>query len=131
MYRSYQLEVIQHPEKTAEFRNAHLSRLPLNPPLIVRLIVRDTSGNLVMPEVEIPFLLAHLSLYSEDGQTRLDDPGQWGEDGPPLLYGNLVASLDILEDAPGRQGLFFVFPDVSVRWEGRYQLQLTLMRISR
>lgn len=49
MYRSYQLEVIQHPEKTAEFRNAHLSRLPLNPPLIARLIVRDSSGNLVIP----------------------------------------------------------------------------------
>ncbi|KAJ7714686.1 hypothetical protein B0H14DRAFT_3014969 [Mycena olivaceomarginata] len=27
-------------------------------------------------------------------------------------------------------GLFFVFPDVSIRWRGRFQLGVTLIRIS-
>ena len=75
---------------------------------------------------ELPFLIAHLSLWTEDGRTRVD-AGQ----GVPMLYGNLVSAVDQLEDMAGNQGLFFCFPDVSVRVRGRYQLGVTLMRISR
>ncbi|KAJ8094671.1 hypothetical protein PM082_010677 [Marasmius tenuissimus] len=125
---SYRLEVVQQPTRAAEFRNAPLSRLPITPPVIVRLVIRDSSGNPVVPNVELPFLIAHLSLYSEDGRTRLDtgSPVPTG----PMLYGNLVASLAHLEDLQGNKGLFFIFPDVSVRWRGRYRLGVTLLRIS-
>lgn len=47
--RFYHLEVVQHPTKTAAFENNLLSRLALSPPLIVRLTVRDPSGNSVVP----------------------------------------------------------------------------------
>lgn len=47
--RTYHLEVVQHPQKAAEFRNATLSRLPVTPPIIAKLIVRDSSGNSVVP----------------------------------------------------------------------------------
>ncbi|KAJ7788053.1 hypothetical protein B0H14DRAFT_2472923 [Mycena olivaceomarginata] len=30
----------------------------------------------------------------------------------------------------GNMGLFFVFPDVSIRWRGRFQLGVTLIMIS-
>ena len=43
-YRTYRLEVVQHPERSAEFGSATLSRLPLSPPLIVQLRVRDQAG---------------------------------------------------------------------------------------
>ena len=49
---------------------------------------------------------------------------------PPILYGNLVSSVDQLEDLQGNMGLFFLFPDVSVRWCGQYQLGITLSRLS-
>jgi hypothetical protein len=49
---------------------------------------------------------------------------------PPILYGNLVSSVDQLEDLQGNMGLFFLFPDVSVRWRGQYQLGITLSRLS-
>lgn len=127
--RTYQLQVVQQPLKTAEFRNASLSRLPLTPPLVARLVVRDPSGNPVIPQAELPFLIAHLSLYTDNGLTRMDVGYTMGQ-GPPLLYGNLVSSLDILEDLQGNTGLFFIFPDVSIRWCGRFQLGISLLRIS-
>ncbi|KAF9258897.1 hypothetical protein L218DRAFT_705116 [Marasmius fiardii PR-910] len=128
---SYHLEVIQQPGRAAEFRNAPLSRLPITPPVIVRLVIRDTSGNPVVPNIELPFLIAHLSLYSENGRTRIDSGSSvpMGPDGP-ILYGNLVSSVAQLEDLQGNKGLFFIFPDASVRWRGRYQLGVTLLRIS-
>lgn len=123
--RSYHLEVVQQPQRTAEFGSASLSRLPITPPVIVKLTVTDRSGNAVIPQHELPFLIAHLSLWTEDGRTRVDT-----RQGAPLLYGNLVSAVDQLEDMAGNQGLFFCFPDVSVRVRGRYQLGVTLMRIS-
>ena len=47
--RSYHLDVVQHPQRTAEFGSASLSRLPLAPPVVVQLIVRDRFGNAIIP----------------------------------------------------------------------------------
>ncbi|KAL9713779.1 hypothetical protein Ac2012v2_003390 [Leucoagaricus gongylophorus] len=125
--RSYHLEIVQHPQRTAEFGHSSLSRLPITPPIIARLTVRDPSGNSVVPEAELPFLIAHLSLFSEDGLTALNIGY---ETTLPILYGNLVSSIDQFEDTQGNLGLFFLFPDVSIRWRGRYQLGVTLARLS-
>lgn len=51
--RTYHLDIVQHPLKTAEFGTASLSRLPLTPPIVAQLIVRDPSGNSVVPYVSI------------------------------------------------------------------------------
>ena len=81
--------------------------------------------------MELPFLIAHLSLFSGDGLTSLDMGSYIGRSqSPPILYGNLVSVVEQLEDLQGSKGLFFVFPDVSIRWRGRYQLGVTLSRIS-
>jgi hypothetical protein len=42
--KSYQLSVVQQPQKTAEFANANLSRLALTPP---------TGGQLTVTQTEI------------------------------------------------------------------------------
>ncbi|KAF8739995.1 hypothetical protein AX14_009118 [Amanita brunnescens Koide BX004] len=129
--RTYQLDVVQHPIRTAAFGTANLSRLPLTPPIIVQLTIRDSSGNSIVPQAELPFLVAHLSLYSSDG-ISLDMGSSIGRDHtPPILYGNLVSSVDQLEDLQGNLGLFFLFPDVSIRWRGEYQLGISLLRIYR
>lgn len=81
-------------------------------------------------EAELPFLIAHLSLYSEDG-SPLDMGSDIGcGNSPPLLYGNLVSSIEQLEDPQGNLGLFFLFSDVSIRWRGRYQLGISLTKLS-
>ncbi|KAH7890725.1 velvet factor-domain-containing protein, partial [Phlebopus sp. FC_14] len=130
--RSYQLDVVQHPQRTAEFGSASLSRLPLAPPVVVQLIVRDRFGNSIIPEMELPFLVAHLSLFSDDGSRPLDMESSPSGNAPRrrLLYGNLVSSPQKLRDLQGRLGLYFLFPDVSIRWRGRFQLGISLLRIS-
>ncbi|KAF9477771.1 hypothetical protein BDN70DRAFT_907102 [Pholiota conissans] len=131
--KSYHLEIVQQPQRTAEFGAAYLSRVPLTPPVIVQLTVRDPSGNSVIPESELPFLVAHLSLFSGDGQTALDMGsfiGMGVMQNPPILYGHLVSTVEQLEDLQGNMGLFFLFPDVSIRSRGHYQLGVTLTRIT-
>ncbi|KAF8972651.1 velvet factor-domain-containing protein [Flammula alnicola] len=131
--RSYHLEIVQHPLRTAEFGSAYLSRVPLTPPIIAQLTVRDPSGNAIVPEAELPFLVAHLSLFSGDGLTPLDMGSFIGRgvmENPPTLYGHLVSTVEQLEDLQGNMGLFFLFPDVSIRSRGRYQLGVTLTRIT-
>jgi Velvet factor len=82
--------------------------------------------------MELPFLIAHLSLFTGDGLTPLDMGSAPGGRTPPrrLLYGNLVSSPQKLRDLQGRQGLFFLFPDVSIRWCGQFQLGITLLKLS-
>jgi hypothetical protein len=44
-YSRYSLSIIQQPTRAAEFGTNVLSRLPLAPPLIVKLEVKDPKGN--------------------------------------------------------------------------------------
>lgn len=46
-----------------------------------------------------------------------------------MLYGTLIASPVEMVDLTGATGTYFCFPDVSVRYDGRYKLQASLMRI--
>lgn len=146
--RRYHLEVVQHPERTAE-TTAVLSRLPLSPPIVVKLTVEDPDGNTVPALVltslpiqklksesyrhtEMPFLAAHLWLYDAQGENPVDlvEATPNGTD-EPMLYGTLVSSLHHLKDTSGQLGMFFIFPDVSVRQRGTYTLQVSLLRLAR
>ena len=42
--RTYQLVVAQHPHMAAEFGQHDMSRIPLAPPLFVRLVIRNSVG---------------------------------------------------------------------------------------
>ncbi|KAJ7923994.1 hypothetical protein B0H13DRAFT_2316003 [Mycena leptocephala] len=35
--------------------------------MVVRLTVSDANGNSIVPQDELPFLIAHLSLFTENG----------------------------------------------------------------
>ncbi|KAJ7834650.1 hypothetical protein B0H14DRAFT_2166148, partial [Mycena olivaceomarginata] len=90
--RSCQLKVIQHPQKAAEFGYANLSCLPLTPDMVVQLTVCDANGNSIVPQDELPFLIAHLSLFTENGIAPLDMGSSVTGQPPPILYGSLVSS---------------------------------------
>ena len=99
--------------------------------LLLLSLGRAANCHVYYREAELPFLIGHLSLYSEDGTKSLDMGSQIGKaNQATTLYGNLVSSVEVFEDLQGKPGLFLVFPDVSVRWAGRYQLGITLTRIS-
>ncbi|OBZ73496.1 hypothetical protein A0H81_05824, partial [Grifola frondosa] len=131
--RSYKLEIVQHPARAAEFGTSALSRLPLAPPLVAQLLVRDCAGRNVIDETELPFLVAHLSLFTGDGATPVDVVREGSSHAQPqrLLYGGLVSSPHILRSLQGKQGVYFMFPDVGIRWRGHFQLRVTLMKLPR
>ena len=79
----------------------------------------------------MPFLVAHLSLYNGEGTASVDNGSYIGTEKPPILYGHLVSTVEQLEDVQGNVGLFLLFPDVSIRTHGRYQLGISLTRITK
>ncbi|TFK51672.1 hypothetical protein OE88DRAFT_1629239, partial [Heliocybe sulcata] len=130
---TYKLEIVQQPERAAEFGTRYLSRLPVSPPPIVQLHIRDKAGNPVNEDLELPFLVAHLGILTEDGNTFLNTVPSPNGDSTPLrlLYGTIVSSPHYLRNLQGKKGVYFLFPDVSIRWRGRYRLSVSLMRLSR
>ena len=74
-------------------------------------------------------MIAHLSLVpvSESGahsptRTKLLGPTS-------QLYGSLVSSPQTFRDLRGRQGTYFLFPDVSICTRGRFQLSVILIEL--
>ena len=47
-----------------------------------------------------------------------------------MLYGTLVTTPAEMQDRAGANGVYFLFPDVSVRLEGEFRLQVNLLRIT-
>lgn len=84
---------------------------------------------------ELPFLVAHLALLSENGSQIIDTSPD--NDQPVLspsqrlLYGSLVSSPHLLQNQQGHPGTYFIFPDVNVRNCGRYRLKISLLKIAR
>ncbi|WWC64106.1 uncharacterized protein I303_106713 [Kwoniella dejecticola CBS 10117] len=127
--RTYRITPIQSPTLGAAFQGAYLSRLPLAPPLILQLDVWDSDGDLIIPYDELPFLICHLSLQTpeeEDAAMIISPEGEQVS----MLYGTLVAAPAEMNDTSNAPGIYFVFPDVSVRYVGRFRLHALLMRIT-
>jgi len=124
--KTYHLQILQHPVTGAEHGAYPLSRLPLSPPLILRLKVSNRKGAQIAIDEEFPFFVAHLHLLNEQAvpiQEQHSNPSQ------QLLYGTLVAAPQAFKDQAGYRGYFFVFPDVSLRLRGRYRLGISLTRL--
>ncbi|KAL7421494.1 hypothetical protein Q5752_004381 [Cryptotrichosporon argae] len=133
--RTYRVTPIQQPELGAAFDRAYLSRLPLQPPLIIQLDCWDAEGELTIPYDELPFLVCHLSLLTAAGDDASMASPSLGS-GPvsgelvAMLYGTLVASAAEMDDMAGAPGVYFVFADVSVRYQGSFRLQASVYRIT-
>ncbi len=68
-----------------------------------------------------PYYFMYATLISGDG----DDEITTVQDGrTKVTSGSIVSSLYRLKDLDGKDGAFFVFPDLSVRMEGTYKLKV-------
>ena len=73
-----------------------------------------------------PYYFMYASLLSPEA----DDELHLLRDGKTRsTTGSIVSSLYRLKDTDGRDGAFFVFPDLSVRMEGSYRLKFSLFEI--
>lgn len=78
-------------------------------------------------------MICHLSLFRGDESGPLNSTSGSSVTNQPhdLLYGSLVSSPQVYRDLHGRQGIYFLFPDVSIRTRGQFQMRISLIRLPR
>ncbi|PVI08486.1 hypothetical protein DM02DRAFT_510121 [Periconia macrospinosa] len=120
----YALQVIQQPERARACGSGAKSsadRRPVDPPPIVELRVFEG-------EQEITFAYnANFFLFATLENARVIAPGRGNPSTTPsfpVLTGTPVAGMAYL-DRPTPAG-YFIFPDLSVRHEGKYRLSFAL-----
>ncbi|KAH7372025.1 velvet factor-domain-containing protein [Pyrenochaeta sp. MPI-SDFR-AT-0127] len=119
----YSLQVIQQPERARACGSGAKSsadRRPVDPPPIVELRVFEN-------DQEITFAYnANFFLHASLENARTIAPGRAPPTTPsfPVLTGTPVAGMAYL-DRPTPAG-YFIFPDLSVRHEGKYRLSFAL-----
>ncbi|KAJ2820340.1 hypothetical protein GGI24_004515 [Coemansia furcata] len=116
---------------------------PVSPPPVLKLELYDTEGHLVIEEdrseeltvVELPHntnskRISAAAKCRKRGVTQFGyisiEPGREIENN---LLGDYSASSSIVENVAGERGCYFVFPNLSIRLEGRYRLRFTLIKL--
>jgi len=118
-------------------------RRPIDPPPIVEL--EETKGPISPGQRQQ--LVVQCTLWNEEGNehrniirtttgtataglgTAEELPVQPEEKHARVMMGNIFANATYLEDENGVPGHFYIFPDLSIRVEGRYRLKFDLLRI--
>jgi hypothetical protein len=119
----YSLQVIQQPERARACGSGAKSsadRRPVDPPPIVELKVFEGEQDITFGYNANFFLFATL----ENARTIAPGRGPAAAPSFPVLTGTPVAGMAYL-DRPSPAG-YFIFPDLSVRHEGKYRLSFAL-----
>jgi len=127
----YCLKVIQQPERARACGSGPKSsadRRPVDPPPVVELRIYEGQTWEAAKEKDITFLYnANFFLYATLEHARVMAHGRVqtpAANTPPVLTGMPVSGMAYL-DRPQEAG-YFLFPDLSVRHEGRYRLTFNL-----
>ncbi|CAO0792904.1 unnamed protein product [Mucor circinelloides] len=128
--RTYELVVCQQPLHARMCGFGEKDRRPIDPPPIVQLIVKQQGQDSLVDVqmLQIPFFVLHVTLWSDDRSEErniISNPPKCTR----VLMGSLVSSPSLLKNPEGEQGLYFAFPDLSIRTEGRYTLRFSLMKL--
>lgn len=124
---TYKMTIIQQPERARACGSGAKSsadRRPVDPPPIVELRVFEgpnAEEDVTFSYAANFFLFAHLSNARNMAPGRAATPNQPNF---PVLTGTPVAGMAYL-DRPSQAG-YFIFPDLSVRHEGKYRLGFSL-----
>jgi hypothetical protein len=121
---TYCMKVIQQPERARACGSGAKSsadRRPVDPPPIVELRIWEGENEITFSYNANFFLFATLESARHVAQGRVPPPSQPAF---PVLTGTPVAGMAYL-DRPSPAG-YFIFPDLSVRHEGKYRLSFSL-----
>ncbi|KAL1998495.1 hypothetical protein VTN02DRAFT_6079 [Thermoascus thermophilus] len=127
---TYRLTVIQQPERARACgagAKSSADRRPVDPPPVVELRIYESDPNNDMQKTDITFAYnANFFLFATLDAARPIAHGRVSGQPPtcPVLTGVPVAGIAYL-DRPSQAG-YFIFPDLSVRHEGRYRLNFNL-----
>ncbi|KAF4981197.1 hypothetical protein FZEAL_2966, partial [Fusarium zealandicum] len=130
----YQMTVLQQPERAracGSGMKANSDRRPVDPPPVVEL--RIIEGPSVEEGKDVTFdynanffLYASLEHARPIAHGRVQTPAA---NNPPILTGVPASGMAYL-DRPTEAG-YFIFPDLSVRHEGRYRLTFSLFETTK
>ncbi|ORZ05514.1 velvet factor [Lobosporangium transversale] len=150
--RTYELQMAQNPIRARMCGFGEKDRRPMDPPPIVRLIVRNEDGTPIdVSQMDVNFYMVMADIYSADTKTpctlvtnpvssvqstQAPATGQSAGESvlsltptPPMasrnLTGSTVASGNLLTNLENETGVYFVFQDISVRSEGAYTLKFS------
>ncbi|ORX90449.1 hypothetical protein K493DRAFT_317977 [Basidiobolus meristosporus CBS 931.73] len=143
----YKLEVVQQPERARMCGFGERDRRPIDPPPIVKLITLKEDGSPNSIPIDSTSFVVHVDLWSSDCQkdcnVLLSTSGTHTRQGASSafvtsdkgvysrnLVGSLVSSAYNLSDHNGEKGIFFIFPDLSIRTEGKYCLRFLFTDLS-
>ncbi|KAJ5574901.1 hypothetical protein N7450_008800 [Penicillium hetheringtonii] len=126
---TYKLSVMQQPERARACgagAKSSADRRPVDPPPVVELRIFESDPNNDAHKTDITFAYnANFFLYATLETARPIAHGRVaGPPSCPVLTGVPVAGVAYL-DRPSQAG-YFIFPDLSVRHEGRYRLAFHL-----
>jgi hypothetical protein len=103
-------------------------RRPIDPPPIIQLIINPDSYENDRALESLSYVM-HAGLWSDDMKIE-QNIYYTGNTITKILVGSLVSSVHLSRDLNHELGIFFVFPDLSVRIDGNYRLKFVLMDIS-
>ena len=138
----YRISVRQQPVRARMCGFGEKDRRPIDPPPIIELTELKGPST---PD-DLKSLILQTTIYNEEGTAHRgiirttigataglgsaeELPIQPEEKHARVLMGNHFGSFQDLEDENGKRGLFVMFPDLSIRVEGRYRLKFDLLRV--
>ncbi|KAI9245190.1 velvet factor-domain-containing protein [Helicostylum pulchrum] len=128
---AYLLAVVEQPQQCRMSGYGEKDRRPIDPAPIVKLVVLNCDqDDMVEDELESPFYVVHVSLWSEDMQIQLDLIEEPAPRSMRFLIGSLVSSPTLLKDLNDQKGHYFAFSDLSVRMAGQYRLHFSLIHLA-
>ncbi|KAJ2515874.1 hypothetical protein H4217_004922, partial [Coemansia sp. RSA 1939] len=158
LLRGLKLAIVQQPIRARMCGSSDKDWRPVSPPPVLKLELFDMEGNSVIDGTFMQYLVVHTTLWKENQEEELTvvelphntnskrisaaaksrkrgvtqfvareaEPGLEIENN---LLGEYSASSSIVEDENGERGCFFVFPNLSIRLEGRYRLRFMLIKL--
>ncbi len=113
-----------------------MARRPIDPPPIIQLLVHDPRGHELLTTNDAAFYVMHVSLYHEKENKKLDYVVNPFRDvkGKSVLaqsiVGSVVSPCYVAVAPNGAKGMYFAFPDLSCRVNGKYRLLFRLFHLS-
>ncbi|KAJ3380605.1 hypothetical protein HDU92_005876 [Lobulomyces angularis] len=120
--KQYKLVMRQEPVHVRMCGGSDKDRRTIDPPPIVEVLEVDEAGQLYPIIKDSGFFIMRVELWNEAKTERAKIRKRINKD-LPLILGDLVMGSRVLLDDLGRTGTFFVFDDISVRYQGRFSLK--------
>lgn len=124
---TYKLTVLQQPERARACGSGAKSsadRRPVDPPPIVELRIYEGDNDQNLKDITFQMSANYFLFTTLEPAKKIAQPRGQQDNRACVLTGTPVAGMVYL-DRPNQAG-YFIFPDLSVRHEGQYQLSFNL-----